>query len=586
MKTTALLSALLLGTSMVCNGQWSYANLSEPKCDIGSATLGNKVYFAGGGNANGPLKTVETYDVITGEQVILGSLSVGRGATRGVACGSKVLFAGGWDSKISYATVDVYDTLTRQWIVEQLSVDRLDLAAVSHGNKVLFAGGVQYPSMIWTDVVDIYDIQTGVWSTAKLSVPREGIAASVVGDLAIFAGGLSSTTTSVIDIYNFATNTWSTSALSQARGMAIATTVGDKVIIAGGITSLNVPTDRVDIYDAVTGRITLANLSVPRSWEGNAATVNGKAYFAGGGTFMGNNFYGLSNVIDIYNPATESWSVDYLTNALVGHSFVGIGNYLIVAGGVNAGSEFVSKMEIFYDKPKCQLRSLTLSSQTEVDNFATDYPYCQEIGVDVTISGSDIKNVSGLSMMSAIAGAFTIQNNPLLTSLEGLEGVTTLWGDLVIEGNPSLKSLKGLKNIDPGSISNLTISDNDSLSICEVLSVCSYLASPGGSIDIQGNSPGCNSQEEIKLACLTSSGNIKLENEITIYPNPGKGLLVISAPNEIAIELVAIYNSAGQKVHQEKPVNNSVDISKLRPGMYFIEIRSNQLNARRKFVVE
>jgi hypothetical protein len=221
-----------------------------------------------------------------------------------------------------------------------------------------------------------------------------------------------------------------------------------------------------------------------------------------------------------------------------------------------------------------------------VDNFAADYPYCQEIGVDVTISGSDIKNVLGLSIMSTIGGAFTIQNNPLLTSLEGLEGLTTLWGDLLIEGNPSLKSLKGLKNIDPGSIANLIIRNNDSLSVCEVLTVCSYLASPGGSIDIQGNAPGCNSQEEIKLACLTSSGNIKLENEITLFPNPGKGLLVISAPKELAIGEVAIYNSAGQKVQQEKPVNSTVDISKLRPGMYFIEIRSDQLTARRRFVVE
>ncbi|MCX6225369.1 MAG: T9SS type A sorting domain-containing protein, partial [Bacteroidia bacterium] len=91
---------------------------------------------------------------------------------------------------------------------------------------------------------------------------------------------------------------------------------------------------------------------------------------------------------------------------------------------------------------------------------------------------------------------------------------------------------------------------------------------------------------EVEKACLTSSEGIRMESEITIYPNPGKGLLVISTPYEIAIELVAIYNSAGQKVHQEKPVNSTVDISKLRPGMYFIEIRSEKLTARRKFVVE
>ncbi|MCX6225602.1 MAG: T9SS type A sorting domain-containing protein [Bacteroidia bacterium] len=298
------------------------------------------------------------------------------------------------------------------------------------------------------------------------------------------------------------------------------------------------------------------------------------------------NYLFLANDIGIYlsNDGGTSWN--YASQGMpvvlaADFDYVKIGNERLLRIGTYGRSVFEANIV-----RKCQLRSLTLSSQAEVDNFATDYPYCQEIGVDVTISGSDIKNVAGLSMMSTIGGAFTIQNNPLLTSLEGLEGVTTLYGDLVIEGNPSLKSLKGLRNIDPGSIANLIIRDNDSLSVCEVLSVCSYLASPGGSIDIQGNAPGCNSEEEIKLACLTSSENIRLENEISIFPNPGKGLLVISAPNELTIQQVAIYNSAGQKVHQEKPVNNTVDISKLRPGMYFIEIRSDQLTARRRFVVE
>jgi hypothetical protein len=298
------------------------------------------------------------------------------------------------------------------------------------------------------------------------------------------------------------------------------------------------------------------------------------------------NYLFVSNDIGVYLSTDGGTSWKYASEGMpvvpaIDFDYVKIGKERLLRVGTFGRSVFEADLT-----RKCQLRSITFSTQDEIDNFPAGYPYCQEIGGDVTISGSNIKNVTGLRMISAVGGTFTIQNNPQLTSLEGLEGVTTLWGDLVIEGNPSLKSLKGLKNIDPGSIANLIIRDNDSLAICEVLPVCSYLASPGGSIDIQGNAPGCNNQEEIKLACLTSSGNIKLANEISIYPNPGKGLLVISAPNEIAIEQVAIYNSAGQKVQQQKPVTNTVDISKLRPGLYFIEIQSDQSTARRRFVVE
>lgn len=308
--------------------------------------------------------------------------------------------------------------------------------------------------------------------------------------------------------------------------------------------------------------------------------------------------------------------------------------------------------------PSCDLKSITFSSQAEVDNFQASYPLCREIGGDVTISGSNINSLNGLTSIRGIGGSLTIHDNPLLTSLAGLEGgtyiggnldissnktltsltgmpvlksvagdltiesnealtsvaalgslssvagrilitgntsltnlaglegVTSIWGDLVIEGNTSLSSLTGLKNIDPLTINNLTIRDNDSLSTCEVLSICNYLASPNGNIDIQNNATGCNSQEEVEKACLTSSGNISLENEITLFPNPGKGLLIISAPTGLTIEQVAIYNSSGQKIQLGKPVNNTVDISKLKPGMYFIEIQARKLTVRKKFVVE
>jgi photosystem II stability/assembly factor-like uncharacterized protein len=262
----------------------------------------------------------------------------------------------------------------------------------------------------------------------------------------------------------------------------------------------------------------------------------------------------------------------------------------------------------------CTLENLDFSSQAEIDNFQAVNPLCQEIKGDVIISGSDISNLNGLGSLTSIGGSLFIgyesDVNPGLTSLNGLEGISfiggsliiennsllntlkpleslgSIGGDLVIRNNAALNSLKGLENIDPGSIFNLIICGNSALSKCEILSICTYLLRPGGTVDIQNNGSGCNSQAEVEKACLASSGNINLENEIKIYPNPGKGLLVISVPTQINLEQVIIYNSVGKKVYQEKPFNNTVDITTLQTGMYFIEIRSDQLTARRKFIVE
>lgn len=345
MKTAGLVSIFLFSAFLHSNGQWSYTNLSEPKSCMGSASLGTKAYFAGGQSATGYLTTVETYDVNTKLWEITGNLSAPRQFITGVVCGSQIFFAGGMDWNVTFSTVDIYDTVNGQWTVEQLSSPRFDFQAVSKGNKVLFAGGVDFPFTMF-DVVDIYDVQTGEWSTDTLSQARCGLASAVVGDLAIFTGGMleSVETTDRVDIYNFSTNSWSTDTLSQARAWASASTVGDKVLIAGGLTSLEHPSDRVDIYDASTGTWDTATLFSPRASLGNAATVNGKAYFAGGGNWN-YGFYEPSDVVDIYNGT--NWSVDGLFESLVDHSVLGVENYLLVAGGANPEGNLISRVEIF-----------------------------------------------------------------------------------------------------------------------------------------------------------------------------------------------------------------------------------------------
>ncbi len=360
MKKFTLISALLLCIVCYSYGQWRYTNLSEPKSYMGSATLGNKVYFAGGNNGTELSTEVEVFDPATGTWDIAGNISEPREIIGGsITCGSKIFFAGGFDETVSFDVVDIYDTQTKGWSVEHLSVDRFSLAAVSHGNMVMFAGGVHFPDPygpVFQNTIDIYNIGSGLWTLDYLSESRMGMAATVVGDIAIFAGGMhwnnsddEFITSDRVDIYNFTTKTWSQASLSQARAYASAVAVGSKVIIAGGVTSIDHPTNRVDIYDTSTGIWTTASLTKPRCAVDNAAVVSGKAYFAGGGNFMGSGFNSPSDVLDIYDEASNTWSVMKLQTARVEHTVTGVGNNLVVAGGVNATGNYVKTVEIYHD---------------------------------------------------------------------------------------------------------------------------------------------------------------------------------------------------------------------------------------------
>ena len=232
------------------------------------------------------------------------------------------------------------------------------------------------------------------------------------------------------------------------------------------------------------------------------------------------------------------------------------------------------------------------------------------IGGDLEIEYNDaLTNLTGLDNLTSIGGYFWIENNAALISLTGLDNVTSIAGNLRIRSNAALitltgldnvtsiggylwiaynavlTSLTGLENIDANSISDLFITDNSSLSTCEVQSVCDYLASPNGVIDIHDNATGCNSQTEVEKACASWVPNINSESEFSIYPNPARKEICISVKNGTIIKEVNIYNQIGQKVLNETRITNTINVSKLRQGMYIIELVSGELKIREKLII-
>ncbi|MEZ4801783.1 MAG: T9SS type A sorting domain-containing protein [Gelidibacter sp.] len=144
---------------------------------------------------------------------------------------------------------------------------------------------------------------------------------------------------------------------------------------------------------------------------------------------------------------------------------------------------------------QCPTTPIVLSSQADVDNFATNYPNCTEILNGLQISGEDIDDLTPLSNIAAVGYQINVSNNPLLESLNGLNGITTFHpsnlgvidiqidnntiltdisalGNLVpsqsieslfVRNNPMLLSLDGLQGIQPWVIYYVFIENNDSL---------------------------------------------------------------------------------------------------------------------------
>jgi hypothetical protein len=192
------------------------------------------------------------------------------------------------------------------------------------------------------------------------------------------------------------------------------------------------------------------------------------------------------------------------------------------------------------------------STQAEVDSFPTNFPGCSDLGGNVLILGrygysSNICNLINLSTITSISGALYIFDNDLLTQLDGLE------------------------NISASSISDLYIEFNSSLSDCEVQSICDYLVSPNGTVEVYANASGCNSQAEIEAACAVGiSESAPIHNRMLLYPNPSHNQFTIEIKSDMVPGDLSILNLNGQILQNTHILNQitKIDIDNLPHGLY------------------
>ena len=206
-------------------------------------------------------------------------------------------------------------------------------AAALGGLLYTIGGGDAYGNAFAT--VETLDPATGLWSTRpSLATPRDGPVAAVLGSrLYVAAGGLSHMT----EVYDPATGLWSSVApMPTERNGATGCELGGRLYVVGGNQGMDLST--VEAYDPTSNTwIACAPLPVARSWAG-ACAVNGKLYVVGGYASTAPISPWLDR-LDIYDPATDSWSSGPpipLFPGLFQHVVLALNDQVVVLGGGNA----------------------------------------------------------------------------------------------------------------------------------------------------------------------------------------------------------------------------------------------------------
>ena len=164
-------------------------------------------------------------------------------------------------------------------------------------------------------------------------------------------------------------------------------------------------------------------------------------------------------------------------------------------------------------------------------------------------SNPSLTHLAGLEQLFSVGTDLDIYNNDALVSLEGLSGLTSVGGILTVDDNDRLTSLKGLENVDPASIGTIVIEGNKSLSHCSVKSICNYLITFVGLIEVHDNAPGCASFYELIEACKSSGIEQHKTMSLALHPNPFSRTTPLTYElAEPATVTIVIYNQFGEQV--------------------------------------
>ncbi|MBK8424865.1 MAG: T9SS type A sorting domain-containing protein [Lewinellaceae bacterium] len=209
-------------------------------------------------------------------------------------------------------------------------------------------------------------------------------------------------------------------------------------------------------------------------------------------------------------------------------------------------------------------------------------------------NNQQLRNIEGLERLDSVAGIFQVFGHDSITSLHGLEQLRWVGNTLAVFNNASLAVLDGLDGLEyvgndlrienNGLLHDLTalnhavdlngplvITGNPLLADCAVQAICEYLVTPASFVAISNNSNGCQSVEAVESACMSSTENDLVRNAVRFFPNPTAGRLSF-LPAGLQFESLRVRDVAGKLVLSQLNAANTLDLSALDAGFYWVEM--------------
>ena len=293
----------------------------------------------------------------------------------------RVLVVGGFTGSWGTGSAELYDVPNNTWTLaaEQLVRRQRHTATLLPSGQVLVTGG--NTSTGTAASTELYDVDANTWTPgAPMSSSRHShVAVPLPTGKVLVTGGTTSdgTSSSSSELYDPATNTWTpTGSMNSPRSGHTATQLNNgKVLVTGGTSGNGIYLASAELYDPTTGAWSSAgSTSAMRAWHTASLLKNGQVLVAGGTATYGYDGAPQSASVDIYDPATNTWTATgSLLTARSGHvaAVLNSGKVLVIGGRNHYGSMTSTEL---YDPATGSWSTGPTMGQTRHDAVATVLP--------------------------------------------------------------------------------------------------------------------------------------------------------------------------------------------------------------------
>lgn len=415
-----------------------------------------------------------------------------------------------------------------QWSFDTLAVARVQMAAPVVDNKIYYAGGLAANDH--TNLIEILDTETGEWSYDTLSLARSFPSWTVHNDHIYFGGGIRWSTyqeTDTIDVLNTTTGEWSILQLSQAR-LCGAVTLNDKIYFSEGADIENTGVveyfNQWDVYEPATGE--WSNITIPRArmFDWGGGVVGNKLYYFGGYLAADTT---LTDIIDIFDADTETWSTAQLPEPMGFKSSVVVDDKIYLFGSYNVDEAFFVEI-LVYD--------------TSTGEFTRrDVDIVRE-GARLAVLGSKVYFIGG-GEIDEVANVF-------------------------IEALPNID----IYDVETGEYTTDELQQARINHSVNVVGNSIYVA---GGFDFNSL---LNSIEIFTDETVGTDEFYPTAQSLDVFPNPSSDKIFIQLPEANTNWQLDILDGLGRSVLQQSldhQITPEIDLSSLSQGIYFVQLRGD-----------